>query len=68
MKYLRLLMAMAALCAMPFLASAATAPESKDAEPQTAEQFLASLSPRHGNVKLPGDIASLDLSLSLIHI
>ena len=37
MKYLRLLMAMAALCAMPFLASAATAPESKDAEPQTAE-------------------------------
>ncbi|MEX5608615.1 DUF2167 domain-containing protein [Pseudomonas protegens] len=68
MKYLRLLMAMAALCAMPFLASAATAPESKDAEPQTAEQFLASLSPRHGNIKLPGDIANLDLSKEFYYL
>ncbi|KAF0863858.1 DUF2167 domain-containing protein [Pseudomonas sp. LD120] len=62
MKYLRLLLAMTVLCTTPWLASAATPAESKDTEPQTAEQFLATLSPRHGNVKLPGDIASLDLS------
>ncbi|NBF01182.1 DUF2167 domain-containing protein [Pseudomonas sp. Fl5BN2] len=62
MKYLHLLMAAAILCATPFFACAATSNEGKDAEPQTAEQFLASLSQRHGNIKLPGDIASLDLS------
>ncbi|PYB97351.1 DUF2167 domain-containing protein [Pseudomonas protegens] len=68
MKYLRLLMAMAVLCATPLLAFAAAPNESKDAEPQTAEQFLASLSPRHGNVKLPGDIASLDLSQEFYYL
>ncbi|MQA53275.1 DUF2167 domain-containing protein [Pseudomonas piscis] len=68
MKYLRHLMAMVVLCATPFLANAADTPDTKDAETQTAEQFLASLSPRHGNIKLPGDIASLDLSKEFYYL
>lgn len=68
MKYLRHLMAMVVLCATPFFANAADTPDTKDAEPQTAEQFLASLSPRHGNIKLPGDIASLDLSKEFYYL
>ncbi|MGC5700610.1 DUF2167 domain-containing protein [Pseudomonas sp. NFXW11] len=68
MKYLRHLMAMALLCAAPWLASAATPSTSQNSEEQSAEQFLASLSPRHGNVKLPGDIASLELSKEFYYL
>lgn len=68
MKHLRLLMVMAALFCAPFFAHAAKPAESDNAETQTEEQFLASLSPRHGTVKLPGDIASLELSKEFYYL
>lgn len=60
MTYLRFFLAAMALLAAPLFASAATEPA--DAGQQTTEQFLASLTKQHGNIKLPGGIASLDLS------
>lgn len=69
MKYLRLLLAALALYAAPFSAIAATAPAtSQDSDEQTPEQFLASLSKQHGTIKLPGGIASLDLSKEFYYL
>lgn len=62
MKYLRLLLAAVALYATQPSAIAATAPDIPQTVEQTPEQFLASLTPLHGTVKLPGDIASLELN------
>ena len=66
MKHLRLLLASLALCAanafadpVPVTDPAAPTPEQ---EQQKAEQLLASLKPQHGTVKLPKDIATLQLS------
>lgn len=68
MKYLRLLLAALTLYAAPFSASAAAPAESSDADQVTPEQFLASLSPQHGSIKLPGDIARLDLSKEFYYL
>jgi len=65
MKYLRLLLVALTLYAAPFSASAT---DSSDADQLTPEQFLASLSPQHGSIKLPGDIASLDLSKEFYYL
>lgn len=68
MKYLRLLLAALTLYAAPFSASAAAPADSSDADQVTPEQFLASLSPQHGSIKLPGDIARLDLSKEFYYL
>lgn len=68
MKYLRLLLAALTLYAAPFSASAAAPANSSDADQVTPEQFLASLSPQHGSIKLPGDIARLDLSKEFYYL
>lgn len=68
MKYLRLLLAALTLYAAPFNASAAAPADSNDADQVTPEQFLASLSPQHGSIKLPGDIARLDLSKEFYYL
>jgi uncharacterized membrane-anchored protein len=68
MKYLRLLLAALTLYAAPFSASAAAPADSNDADQVTPEQFLASLSPQHGSIKLPGDIARLDLSKEFYYL
>ncbi|EPL03723.1 DUF2167 domain-containing protein [Pseudomonas sp. CF161] len=68
MKYLRLLLAALTLYAAPFSASAAAPADSNDADQATPEQFLASLSPQHGSIKLPGDIARLDLSKEFYYL
>ncbi|WP_421547529.1 DUF2167 domain-containing protein [Pseudomonas sp. QD4] len=68
MKYLRLLLAALTLYAVPFSANAAAPADSSDADQVTPEQFLASLSPQHGSIKLPGDIARLDLSKEFYYL
>jgi uncharacterized membrane-anchored protein len=64
MKHLRLLLAALALCAANAHADPATDPAPPDAaqQQQKAEQLLSSLKPQHGTVKLPKDIATLQLS------
>ncbi|OOV95593.1 DUF2167 domain-containing protein [Pseudomonas sp. MF4836] len=68
MKYLRLLLAALTLYAVPFSANAGAPADSSDADQVTPEQFLASLSPQHGSIKLPGDIARLDLSKEFYYL
>ncbi len=62
MKFPRLLLAAALLCSASVHAAPTTDPSPADAEQQKAEQLLASLKPQHGTVKLPNDIATLQLS------
>ena len=66
MRHSRLWLAALALCAanafadpVPVTDPAAPTPEQRQ---QKAEQLLASLKPQHGTVKLPNDIATLQLS------
>jgi len=65
MKHLRHLLVAVLLCAttLPAIAAStpASAPTASEQAPQTAEQWLATLKPQHGNITLPGGIASLQL-------
>ncbi|MGV8918393.1 MAG: DUF2167 domain-containing protein [Pseudomonas sp.] len=61
MKCLHVLMAAWLMCAVTVHAEAAT-PGASGQPKQTIEQFLASLKPQHGNINLPGDIATLSLN------
>ena len=66
MKHLRQLLAAVLLCATTLPAIAATTPASapitSEQPHQTAEQWLATLKPQHGNITLPSGIASLQLN------
>ncbi len=66
MKHPRLLLAALALCAANAFADPVpvtdAAPPTPEQRQQKAEQLLASLKPQHGTVKLPNDIATLQLS------
>ncbi|MFI4979940.1 MAG: DUF2167 domain-containing protein [Nevskiales bacterium] len=66
MKYPRLWLAALALCAANAFADPVPvtdpAPPTPEQRQQKAEQLLASLKPQHGTVKLPNDIATLQLS------
>ncbi|WP_085676056.1 MULTISPECIES: DUF2167 domain-containing protein [unclassified Pseudomonas] len=66
MKHLRQLLAAVLLCAttLPAIAAStpASAPTSSEQPQQTAEQWLATLKPQHGNITLPSGIASLQLN------
>jgi len=63
MKSTRLLLAALGLCAAQAAAqSTDPAPPSQEQTHQRAEQFMASLKPQHGSVKLPNDVATLQLS------
>lgn len=66
MKHLRQLLAAALLCAttLPAIAAStpASAPTTSEQPQQTAEQWLATLKPQHGNITLPSGIASLQLN------
>lgn len=66
MKHLRQLLAAVLLCAtaLPAIATntPASAPTASEQPQQTAEQWLATLKPQHGNITLPSGIASLQLN------
>ena len=64
MKFTRLLLAALALCTAQALAQPTNPapPAIPQQERQSAEQFMASLKPQHGTIKLPGDVATLQLS------
>ncbi|WP_264312442.1 DUF2167 domain-containing protein [Pseudomonas putida] len=66
MKHLRHLVAAVLLCAttLPAIAAStpASAPTASEQPHQTAEQWLATLKQQHGNITLPGGIASLQLN------
>ncbi len=66
MKHLRQLLAAVLLCAttLPAIAAStpASAPTASEQPQQTAEQWLATLKPQHGNITLPSGIASLQLN------
>ncbi|MGO0633338.1 DUF2167 domain-containing protein [Pseudomonas sp. SAR267] len=66
MKHLRQLLAAVLLCAttLPAIAAStpASAPTTSEQPQQTAEQWLATLKPQHGNITLPSGIASLQLN------
>lgn len=63
MKFLRPLLAALLLCAAQARAqNADPAPPTPEQERQRAEQFMASLKPQHGSIKLPNDVATLQLS------
>lgn len=66
MKHLRQLLAAVLLCAtaLPAIAAStpASAPTTTEQPQQTAEQWLATLKPQHGNITLPSGIASLQLN------
>ncbi|MCU1724281.1 DUF2167 domain-containing protein [Pseudomonas sp. 5P_5.1_Bac1] len=66
MKHLRQLLAAVLLCAttLPAIAAStpASAPTASEQPQQTAEQWLATLKPKHGNITLPSGIASLQLN------
>lgn len=66
MNYLRQLLAAVLLCAttLPAIAASTPAPEPTATEQphQTAEQWLATLKPQHGNITLPSGIANLQLN------
>ncbi|PVZ19589.1 MULTISPECIES: DUF2167 domain-containing protein [unclassified Pseudomonas] len=66
MKHLRQLAAAVLLCATTLPAMAAStpapAPIASEQPQQTAEQWLATLKPQHGNITLPSGIASLKLN------
>ncbi|HCV40461.1 MAG TPA: DUF2167 domain-containing protein [Pseudomonas sp.] len=66
MKHLRQLLAAVLLCAttLPAIAAStpASAPTTSEQPHQTAEQWLATLKPQHGNITLPSGIASLQLN------
>ncbi|MDH0729762.1 DUF2167 domain-containing protein [Pseudomonas sichuanensis] len=66
MKHLRQLLAAVLLCATTLPAIAASTPAStptaSEQPHQTAEQWLATLKQQHGNITLPGGIASLQLN------
>lgn len=66
MKHLRQLLAAVLLCAttLPAIAAStpASAPSASEQPHQTAEQWLATLKQQHGNITLPGGIASLQLN------
>jgi uncharacterized membrane-anchored protein len=66
MKHLRQLLAAVLLCAttLPAIAAStpASAPTASEQPQQTAEQWLATLKPQHGNITLPNGIASLQLN------
>lgn len=66
MKHLRQLLAAVLLCAtaLPAIAAntPASAPTASEQPQQTAEQWLATLKPQHGNITLPSGIASLQLN------
>ncbi|AXQ47766.1 MULTISPECIES: DUF2167 domain-containing protein [Pseudomonas] len=66
MKHLRQLLAAVLLCAttLPAIAAStpASAPSTSEQPHQTAEQWLATLKPQHGNITLPSGIASLQLN------
>lgn len=66
MKHLRQLLAAVLLCAttLPAIAAStpASAPAASEQPHQTAEQWLATLNQQHGNITLPGGIASLQLN------
>jgi uncharacterized membrane-anchored protein len=63
MKLLRPLLAALLLCAAQAQAqNADPAQPTPEQRQQRAEQFMASLKPQHGSIKLPGDVATLQLS------
>jgi len=64
MKFPRLLLAALVLCAPHVYADPVPDPAAADAsqQQQKAEQLLAALKPQHGTIKLPKDIATLQLS------
>lgn len=66
MKHLRQLLAAVLLCAttLPAIAAStpASAPTTSEQPQQTAEEWLATLKPQHGNITLPSGIASLQLN------
>ena len=66
MKHLRQLLAAVLLCAttLPAIAAStpASAPTASEQPQQTAEEWLATLKPQHGNITLPSGIASLQLN------
>ncbi|QHG65888.1 DUF2167 domain-containing protein [Pseudomonas putida] len=66
MKHLRQLLAAVLLCAttLPAIAAStpASAPTTSEQPHLTAEQWLATLKPQHGNITLPSGIASLQLN------
>ncbi|HWY24973.1 MAG TPA: DUF2167 domain-containing protein, partial [Nevskia sp.] len=62
MKFTRLLLAALALCAAQAQAQQTDpAPPTPQQAQQRAEQLMASLKPQHGSVKLPKDVATLQL-------
>ncbi len=62
MKFTRLLLAVLALCAAQAQAQQTDpAPPTPEQARQSAEQFMASLKPQHGSIKLPNDVATLQL-------
>lgn len=76
MKHLRQLLAAVLLCATTLPAIAASTPASapapaqaaSDQPQQTAEQWLATLKPQHGNITLPSGIASLQLNSEFYYL
>jgi uncharacterized membrane-anchored protein len=63
MKFLRPLLAALLLCATQAQAqNADPAQPTPEQARQRAEQFMASLKPQHGSIKLPNDVATLQLS------
>lgn len=72
MKRLRQLFAAVLLCAtaLPAIATntPASAPTASEQPQQTAEQWLATLKPQHGNITLPSGIASLQLNKEFYYL
>jgi uncharacterized membrane-anchored protein len=63
MKFTRLLLAALALCAAQARAQQTDpAPPTPEQAQQRAEQFMASLKPQHGTIKLPDNVATLQLN------
>ncbi|HDS1680187.1 TPA: DUF2167 domain-containing protein [Pseudomonas putida] len=72
MKHLRQLLAAVLLWAttLPAIAAStpASAPTASEQPQQTAEQWLATLKPQHGNITLPSGIASLQLNNAFYYL
>lgn len=72
MKHLRQLLVAVLLCAttLPTIAATTPPPTPSTSEPthQTAEQWLATLKQQHGNITLPGGIASLQLNKEFYYL
>jgi len=63
MKYLRPLLAAALLCSLQLPALADEPAGTTQTQPKmTGKQLMASLTPQHGTIQLPGDIATLALN------